>query len=63
MEFVKNFYSNPKFLQLLSENEEVQKITNKEPYLKCLLENPNAALQLLTPENIKLLSNIFPGNK
>ena len=52
MEFVKNFYSNPKLLQLLSENEETQKITNKEPSAKYILENPDAALQLLTPENI-----------
>ena len=60
---MKNFYSNPNFLQFLSQNEEVQKIINKEPYAKYFLENPDDVLQLLTPENIKLLSNIFSGNK
>ena len=63
MEFMKNAYSNPKFLQLLSENEEAQKIINKEPFAKYILENPDDVLQLLTPENIQLSSNIFSGNK
>ena len=63
LELMKNFYSNPNFLQFLSQNEEVQKIINKEPYAKYILENPDDMLQLLIPENIQLLSNIFSGNR
>ena len=63
VEFVKNFYSNPKLLQLLSEDENFQKNINKDPYLKLALENPDAVLQFLTPENIKLFSNMLLGIK
>lgn len=57
MNFIKKIYSNKKLLQLLSKDENFK----NDPYWKLIFENPDAILQFMTPENIKLLSNIFLG--
>ena len=58
---VKNMYSNPKLLSEYSKLPQVQQLSEKNPFIKLTLENPQLVNQSLTPSNINFISHMLSG--
>ena len=61
MQMMQNMLQNPEMIQMALNSPQMQQFAQNNPQMQVLLNNPQLIQQMLSPQNLQTISNMFTG--